>query len=81
MTGSDDDELLARASAAPTPHRQLLSDYFRKVPKNEHIQENDSAMATDGMDLRNVFRHSGVPFGELLNACCGAAIKLQNILP
>jgi hypothetical protein len=78
MTESDDDEPLARASAAPTPRRQLLSDFFRKVPKLEHIQGYDTLMATDDMDLRNVFRRSGAPFGELM--CAPATMRRYDAL-
>jgi hypothetical protein len=67
------DELNDIASAAATPNRNInyrinlpnrkVSEFFRKVPTAEHIQHNDSMMAPDNMDLRNVFK-SGVAFGK-----------------
>jgi hypothetical protein len=71
MVSSDDEDpivaatnqLNESASAAPTPKRKLVSDFFKKVPTAEHIQSSDLMMAPDILDLRNVFK-SGIATGD-----------------
>jgi hypothetical protein len=51
LIGPDD-----RSSAAATPQKRKITDFFKIVPSAEHIQHNDEMMAPDSMDLRNVFK-------------------------
>lgn len=51
LVGPDD-----RSSAAATPQKRKVTDFFKRVPSAEHIQHIDEMMAPDSMDLRNVFK-------------------------
>ena len=72
-TLSDDDAPLVQAiaqhqdcaSVAPTPQRNKVSDFYRKVPTSEHVQNLDTMMKPDELDLRNIFK-GGVAVGELV---------------
>jgi hypothetical protein len=44
------------ASAAPTPHRNRVTDYFKTVTASEHINIQNELMQPDELDLRNVFK-------------------------
>jgi hypothetical protein len=45
-----------QSSAAATPQKRKVSDFFKIVPSSEHIKQIDEMMAPDSMDLRNVFK-------------------------
>ena len=45
-----------QSSAAATPQKRKVSDFFMIVPSSEHIKQIDEMMAPDSMDLRNVFK-------------------------
>jgi hypothetical protein len=44
----------AQASAAQTPARKTVKDFFQKVSTDEHIKIQDANMEVDVMDLRSV---------------------------
>jgi hypothetical protein len=44
----------AQASAAQTPARKTVKDFFQKVTTEDHIKKQDALMESDVMDLRSV---------------------------
>ena len=56
LVGPDD-----RSSAAATPQKRKVTDFFKIVPSAQHIQHTDEMMAPDSMDLRNVFKSGHIP--------------------
>ncbi len=44
----------AQASAAQTPARKTVKDFFQKVSTDDHIKIQDSMMEVDVMDLRSI---------------------------
>jgi hypothetical protein len=44
----------AQASAAQTPARKTVKDFFQKVSTEDHIKNQDALMEVDVMDLRSV---------------------------
>lgn len=44
----------AQASAAQTPARKTVKDFFQNVSTEDHIKMQDAKMEVDVMDLRNI---------------------------
>jgi hypothetical protein len=44
----------SQASAAQTPARKTVKDFFQKISAIDHMEQQDAMMAVDILDLRNI---------------------------
>jgi formaldehyde-activating enzyme involved in methanogenesis len=60
----------AQASAAQTPARKTVKDFFPKISTDDHIKIQDSMMEIDVMDLRSIrtYRRPSVTKRRVENA-------------